>query len=75
MTRHERAPVPSGRRISARQIVALVVAALTVIFILQNRDPVEIRLFTLTVTASLWLLLIIMVGLGVVIGMLLARRR
>lgn len=74
--RHQRASSgASGRRISPRQIVALVIAALVVIFIVQNREPVDVRLFTLTVTAALWLLLVIMAGLGVIIGMLLARRR
>jgi putative membrane protein len=59
---------------SPRRILALVVAALTLIFIVQNRDTVQIQFFTLTVTAALWLILVIMVVVGVLIGVLVSRR-
>jgi uncharacterized integral membrane protein len=75
MTRPERPSAHARRRISPRQIVALVVIALTLIFIVQNRDTVQVHFFGLTVTAALWLLLIIMVALGVIIGMLAGRRK
>jgi uncharacterized integral membrane protein len=52
----------------------LLVAALIVLFIVQNRDTVKIQLFTLTMSAPLWLLLVVMVALGALIGFLLARR-
>jgi uncharacterized integral membrane protein len=43
MTRRpERPPVHAQRRISPRQIVALVVIALTLLFVVQNRDTVQI---------------------------------
>jgi uncharacterized integral membrane protein len=64
----------SRGRLSTKQIVALVVAALTLIFIFQNREPVQIAFFTLTVTAALWFVLIIVLAVGVVVGAL-ARRR
>jgi uncharacterized integral membrane protein len=53
----------------------LVVAALVVLFIVQNRDIVKIQLFTLSLSAPLWLLLVVMVALGALIGFLLTRRR
>jgi uncharacterized integral membrane protein len=76
MTPHEkRSSVHAGRRIGPRQIVALVVIAVTLIFIAQNRDPVQIHFFTLTVTAAMWFMLIIMVALGLIIGWLATRRK
>jgi lipopolysaccharide assembly protein A len=69
------APAGHRRRITARQIFALAVLALVVIFIVQNRSTVEVQLFTVTVSSPLWLLLIIMVGLGMLTAFLLTRRR
>lgn len=66
---------PARRTVSTKQIVALAVAVLTLIFILQNRDAVQIAFFTLTVTAALWFVLLIVLVLGVVIGVLATRRR
>jgi lipopolysaccharide assembly protein A len=63
------------RRISPRLVIALVVTALVAIFIAQNRDTVRIQLFAVTLTSPLWLLLVIMVVLGVLVGFLLGRRR
>lgn len=68
-------PVQHRRRITPRQIAALVIIAVTVIFIVQNRDIMQIHLFALTLTSPLWLLLVVMVGLGGLIGFLLGRRR
>jgi uncharacterized integral membrane protein len=75
MAKPGNAPVRSRRRITPRRIAALVIAAATVIFVVQNRNVVQVQLFTLTLTASLWLLLVVMAGLGVLIGLLLSRRR
>jgi lipopolysaccharide assembly protein A len=60
---------------SPRQIVVLVIVVLAALFIVQNRDTVQIGFFTLTVTASLWLLLVIMFVLGAIVGVLVGRRR
>ncbi|HXV93722.1 MAG TPA: lipopolysaccharide assembly protein LapA domain-containing protein [Pseudonocardia sp.] len=68
-------PVERGRRITARQIAAIVIAVLVVVFIVQNRDRVRIELFTLTLSAPLWLLLTVMALLGLIVGLLLGRRR
>lgn len=63
------------RRITHRQIAGLAIAVMTVLFIVQNRDTVQIQLFTMTLTAPLWLLLVVVLGLGVLVGLLLSRRR
>jgi putative membrane protein len=75
MARSERTPVQRGRRMSPRRIIVLVIVVLAALFIVQNRDTVQIGFFTLTVTASLWLLLVIMFVLGAIVGVLAGRRR
>lgn len=67
-------PVRSRRRITPRQILALVIAVLAVIFIVQNRDPVQIHWFTITLTSPLWLLLVVTIVVGAAVGLLFARR-
>jgi uncharacterized integral membrane protein len=69
------ASVGRGRRISPRLVIALATTALVVIFIAQNRDPVRIQLFAITLTSPLWLILVIMVVLGVLVGFFLGRRQ
>lgn len=64
-----------SRRVTPRQIAALVVAVLIVIFIVQNRELVRIQLFTASVTSPLWLVLAVMIVLGALIGFTLGRRR
>ncbi|MCE3550607.1 LapA family protein [Pseudonocardia sp. RS11V-5] len=69
---------PTGRgrrRITARAVVALVVAVLALVFVLQNRDPVGVYLLTLTLSAPLWLLLVVMIAVGLLIGVVLTRRK
>lgn len=76
MTHHPEHPMTRRRRtLGGKQIAALVIAALTLIFILQNRDAVQIAFFTLTVNAALWFVLLIVLALGVAIGVLATRRR
>jgi lipopolysaccharide assembly protein A len=75
MSRPEHPTARPGRKLGTKQIVALVVAAVTLIFILQNRDTVQITFFALTVTAALWFVLLIVLVLGVVIGALATRRK
>lgn len=65
----------TGFRIGPRQIVAAVLVVLAIVFIAQNRDPASIDLFTLNVTAPLWIVLAAMVLVGLVIGLVLGRRR
>jgi lipopolysaccharide assembly protein A len=64
----------SAVRLSPRQILLLVILVVTAVFIGQNRDRVTIDLFAINVTAPLWMILVIMVALGLLIGLLLRRR-
>lgn len=66
-------PASRGRSVRPRTIAALVVVALIVVFIVQNRETVQINLFALNLSSPLWLLLVVMVALGVLVGFLLAR--
>lgn len=65
----------SGWPLSARQTLAAVVAVVALVFILQNTDEVTVDAFTVTLTAPLWLVLGGLFVLGVLVGMLLQRRR
>lgn len=69
------ASVGRGRRITPRLVVALLATALVAIFIAQNRDQVRIQLFTITMTSPLWLILVVVVVLGGIVGFLLGRWR
>lgn len=62
-------------RLRPTQVVLLVVLLVTAIFIGQNRDLVDIELLTIDVTAPLWLVLVVMVLVGLLVGILLRRRR
>jgi len=75
MASHEGSPVRPRRRVTSRQVIALVIIVLVVVFVFQNRDPVQIRFFAATFISPLWLLLVIMAAVGVLAGFLFARRR
>ncbi|GAA4714716.1 hypothetical protein GCM10023215_67400 [Pseudonocardia yuanmonensis] len=63
-------PTGRGRRgIGTRQVVALVVAVLTLVVVLQNRDPVDVYLLTVTLSALLWLLLVVVIAVGLLVGL------
>ncbi|MGY1669050.1 LapA family protein [Geodermatophilus sp. SYSU D00710] len=68
---------PQRRAASLRpgQVVALVLAVVAVVFIVQNRERLTVDLFTVDVSAPVWLILTIMVLLGTAVGWLLRSRR
>ncbi|MGY1779708.1 lipopolysaccharide assembly protein LapA domain-containing protein [Geodermatophilus sp. SYSU D01036] len=66
---------PARRRIRPGQVLALVLAVVTVAFIVQNRDRVTVDLFTVDVSSPLWLILTIVLLIGVLLGMILRSRR
>ncbi|WP_203871903.1 LapA family protein [Planomonospora parontospora] len=53
--------------------LALALLVLAVVFILQNRQDTAIRLFTLVVTAPLWITLVACTAIGMLIGALIGR--
>jgi lipopolysaccharide assembly protein A len=69
---------PSGgraRRVAARHWLAIVLAVLAVIFIVQNTVRHEVHLLWVSVEAATWLVLTVIFLLGVATGWLLHRRR
>ena len=66
---------PAGRTVRPGQVVALALVVVAVVFIVQNRDRVTVDLFTVDVTAPVWLILTIMVLVGMAVGALLRSRR
>jgi lipopolysaccharide assembly protein A len=63
------------RRLRSRYAVAALIVALAALFIAQNRDRLHIRLFWLSVSAPVWLLLTVMVLAGMAVGALVRSRR
>lgn len=63
------------RAVPARIWCALALLVLALVFILQNRASTSIEIFTLTISAPLWLILVISVAVGLLIGVLLRTRR
>lgn len=62
-------------RIPFRYWVTIVLAALAAIFIAQNREHHPVHLLWVTVEAAAWLVLTAVFVAGVLVGLLLRRRR
>ena len=56
------------RRLIARLVVALVVVVLAILFVVQNSDRVEMSFVFFTVTARLWVGLLVALILGALLG-------
>ena len=65
----------TGPSMNARWIVGGVLLVLAVIFILENRDPVGIRLLIPLVIMPQWAALTLTLVIGFIVGMLVSRRR
>lgn len=75
-TSPRRAPkTTAGKGANTRWIVGGVLLVLAVIFILENRDPVGIRLLIPLVVMPQWAALTLTLVIGFVVGMLVSRRR
>lgn len=64
-----------GLRLRPRHWVTVVLVALTIIFVAQNRDRHPINLLWVTVLAPTWLVLTVIFVVGLLAGLLLSRRR
>ncbi|MEU3098176.1 lipopolysaccharide assembly protein LapA domain-containing protein [Streptomyces sp. NPDC006967] len=64
-----------GRDVRLRTIGFLLLAALAVWFIAANTESVSIRLWVSTVTLPLWTVLTVTLLVGMLLGLLVARRR
>lgn len=60
---------------STRLISALVLAALIVVFTLQNTEPTTVKLFLWSITTSRALMLFVVLAVGIAIGWLLRSLR
>ena len=63
------------RRFALRYWVAIILVALAAIFVAQNRDRVGVNVLWVTVESPMWLILTIIFFMGLLIGLLLRRRR
>jgi len=61
--------------LTARRVLAVVIAVALAIFVLQNRDETTVALFGFDVSLSLWLVLLVVAILGAAVGFLIGRRR
>ncbi|MBB3603339.1 putative integral membrane protein [Mycolicibacterium sp. BK556] len=69
---------PAGgavRRFALRYWVAITLVVLAAIFIAQNRTRQRVHVLWITVEYPMWLLLTAMLVVGIVVGLLLHRRR
>jgi uncharacterized integral membrane protein len=69
------APSRQAGSVPTRQVVAAVLVALAAVVIAQNRTQTSVQVLFVDVTLPLWLLLTVTGLLGVLVGLLLARRR
>ncbi len=74
-TDHDKPAGGALTRFALHYWVAIALVALAAVFIGQNRDRQRIHLLWLTVESPMWLLLTAMLLVGVVVGLLLHRRR
>ncbi|BDD99685.1 hypothetical protein MFTT_37790 [Mycolicibacterium fortuitum subsp. fortuitum] len=64
-----------GRRVALRYWVVLILVGLAAIFVAQNRDRVGVHVLWVTVESPMWFILVIIFVMGLLIGLLLRRRR
>ena len=70
------AAAPSKRRrVPFRFWVALILVALAALFIAQNRDRPQVHIMWITVESPMWFILTVMLAVGILVGLLLRRRR
>jgi uncharacterized integral membrane protein len=62
-------------RFAVRYWLALVLIVVAAIFVAQNRDRVGVHVLWVTMESPMWFILVVIFALGVLIGLLLHRRR
>ncbi len=60
--------------LTPRRLVALASAALTLVFVLQNRDDAAFQLLGCQVVGPLWFASLALLGMGIAIGVLIGSR-
>jgi putative membrane protein len=71
----EKPPAGRIRRFAVRYWVAIILVGLAAIFIAQNRDRPRVHILWITVQSPMWFILTIMLLVGILVGLLLRRRR
>lgn len=69
---------PAGgavQRFALRYWLAILLVVLAAVFIGQNRDRQQVHVLWITVESPMWLLLTAMFAVGIIVGLLLHRRR
>lgn len=66
---------PWNGLLTPRRVVAVALAALGLIFILQNRDDISLQLLGFQVIGPQWLALLALLAIGIAIGVLVGTRR
>ncbi|NNH68955.1 DUF1049 domain-containing protein [Nocardia uniformis] len=62
-------------RLSLNQWLAVALTVLAVLFILANRDRVDIEFLLITIRSPMWLILLVMFAIGWLTGVLTTRKR
>ncbi len=77
MSPEDTAAPPSGRarRFALRHWFALILVLLAAIFIAQNRERVDLHILWITFAAPIWFFFAGLLVVGILIGLLLRRRR
>lgn len=76
MARDDETPTTTAApRVALRYWVAVILVALAAIFVAQNRERVGVHVLWVTVESPMWFILVIIFVVGVLIGLLLRRRR
>jgi uncharacterized integral membrane protein len=68
-------PEEKGSRVSPRLIAIVILAVLAVIFVLQNTHGTRVSFLFFHIQWGLWIILLLCVVIGVVIGWLVGRKR
>ncbi len=61
--------------VSPRQVLAIVLAVLALVFIFQNDESIAFQVLVVEVTAPLWVVSLALLAIGMAIGWMLASRR
>jgi len=70
----ERTPEKAPSRVSPQLVVAAVLVAAAVVFVVQNSDKAKIRFLFIDVHQRVWVALLIAIAVGAAVGYLVARR-
>lgn len=75
MARDEMSTSTAEPRPALRYWAALILVGIAAIFVVQNRERVDVHVLWVTVDSPMWFILVIIFVVGMLIGVLLRRRR